>query len=448
VVSFRVNTAKIRVLNSTGHALEKIQLSLIWPNTDTLEPDDSTFQTSRLTTTADLKFAYDFNRDEFELLFQVQLAPLSLTKFVIRLHAESTLDAHIPDVTFYHASHQADKVESISSGILDTLSEQMKPIASTRIKFDTLAADKSIRVRSGKYVAEFSQKTGHLKGIVNSETKRQTKSEIKFVKYGTTAKQEKSGAYLFLPDGPAKDVDYASFLRWIRVERNGKLRSRVCIDLTLLIHCVEMYPTVEAAKRSSMPILSVWNVVDLRQTHNYELAMHVTADIENYGEFYTDLNGFQYTKRKNYEKLSIQGNVYPMPSGAFIQDSRSRMSVLTGQPLGVASQDKSSLQVFLDRRLDQDDNRGMEQAMNDNVVVTSRFVVMFEEIDGGRFEEAKVARSYPSLMAQVVSFGLISPVVKLVVGEEAAGLNGLADVRLGSGKKYPCDLRMGRFIIL
>jgi len=87
----------------------------------------------------------------------------------------------------------------------------------------------------------------------------------------------------------------------------------------------------------------------------------------------------------------------------------------------------------------------MEQAMNDNVVVTSRFVVMFEEVDGGRFEEAKVARSYPSLMAQVVSFGLISPVVKLVVGEEAAGLNGLADVGLGSGKKYPCDLRMGRF---
>lgn len=98
-------------------------------------------------------------------------------------------------------------------------------------------------------------------------------------------------------------------------------------------------------------------MVDLRRSHNLELAMHISTDIKNEGYVHTDLNGFQYIKRKNYDKLKIQGNVYPMPSGAFIQDTNKRLNILTGQPLGVASLDPSSIQVFLDRRLDQDDNR-------------------------------------------------------------------------------------------
>jgi len=120
------------------------------------------------------------------------------------------------------------------------------------------------------------------------------------------------------------------------------------------------------------------------------------------------------------------------------------MSVLTSQPLGVASQDKTSLQVFLDRRLDQDDNRGMEQAMNDNVMVSSRFVILFEEIDSGRFESGDVAKGYPSLMAQMISFGLISPVAKLIVSEKIEESIELSEASLSNGKKYPCDLRMGR----
>ena len=103
-------------------------------------------------------------------------------------------------------------------------------------------------------------------------------------------------------------------------------------------------------------------------------------------DFYTDLNGFQYIKRHTHSKLTIQGNVYPMPTGAFIQDETvsssssssssnlMRVNLLSAQPLGAASLQTSSLQVFLDRRLDQDDNRGMEQAMNDNIVTSTKFL--------------------------------------------------------------------------
>ena len=177
-----------------------------------------------------------------------------------------------------------------------------------KISFDKIE-DKEIKIDSGEHEVYFSQKSGFLKKILNRETKTETKSEIKFIKYGTTSAREKSGAYLFLPDGAASDFNYKSFIRWIRVEKNGKLRNRVCINLTILLHCVELYPTVDVASSFKTPLINIWNVVNLREMHNFEFAMQITSDIKNNDTFFTDLNGYQYTKRKNYEKLTIQGNI-------------------------------------------------------------------------------------------------------------------------------------------
>ncbi len=41
-------------------------------------------------------------------------------------------------------------------------------------------------------------------------------------------------------------------------------------------------------------------------------------------------------RRKTYEKIPLQGNVYPMPSMAYIEDNSTRLTILAGQPSGVA----------------------------------------------------------------------------------------------------------------
>lgn len=41
-------------------------------------------------------------------------------------------------------------------------------------------------------------------------------------------------------------------------------------------------------------------------------------------------------QRKTYEKLPIQGNVYPMASMAYIEDDSMRLTILSGQPSGIA----------------------------------------------------------------------------------------------------------------
>lgn len=72
--------------------------------------------------------------------------------------------------------------------------------------------------------------------------------------------------------------------------------------------------------------------------------MRFRTSIDNEGNvFYTDLNGFQLIRRRTYSKLPLQGNFYPMPSTAMLQDIKRRFTVLSAQPLGVAALKKGLL---------------------------------------------------------------------------------------------------------
>jgi len=42
-------------------------------------------------------------------------------------------------------------------------------------------------------------------------------------------------------------------------------------------------------------------------------------------------------RRKTYDKLPLHANFYPVTTQAYLQDSRVRLTLLTGQSLGVAS---------------------------------------------------------------------------------------------------------------
>lgn len=43
-------------------------------------------------------------------------------------------------------------------------------------------------------------------------------------------------------------------------------------------------------------IIELQNLVDIRNEHNFEIAMKLSTSIKNQETFYTDLNGFQVCK--------------------------------------------------------------------------------------------------------------------------------------------------------
>lgn len=101
--------------------------------------------------------------------------------------------------------------------------------------------------------------------------------------------QDKSGAYLFLPDGEAEVINVKSPVILVF---NGPVMSKVLVQLPNLWHMVMIYNTPGPDGLG----VEIQNRVDISTVNtNYELSMQISSNIKNKDVFYTDLNGFQVT---------------------------------------------------------------------------------------------------------------------------------------------------------
>jgi len=177
----------------------------------------------------------------------------------------------------------------------------------------------------------------------------------RFYTYSTRRGQSMSGAYLFLPDGTARVMATGSN-HYVRVIQ-GSIRSQVVVHMPQVVHQVTVHhsPGVDGVG------LQMDNLVNLSDQNNMEVAMRFETNLQSGQAFYTDLNGLQMTRRERFDKLPLQAHFYPMPTMAYIEDNTARLTLASGQPLGVASLKSGQLEVMLDRRLNQDDNRGLGQ---------------------------------------------------------------------------------------
>ena len=112
---------------------------------------------------------------------------------------------------------------------------------------------------------------------------------------------------------------------------------------------------------------------------NEEWFVRLETGVRNQGVFHTDLNGFNFDTHVFRKDRPIQAQVYPMPTLACIEDGRTRFTVLSEHAQGVASLSDGTIDVWLDRRLGQDDERGVGQGVEDNVRVRTTLRVVVEE---------------------------------------------------------------------
>ncbi|CAI9573351.1 unnamed protein product, partial [Staurois parvus] len=176
-----------------------------------------------------------------------------------------------------------------------------------------------------------------------------------------------------------------------------------------ITHTVRLY-NVEGFEGQSPEIT---NILDIRGESNREIAMRISSDINSQNRFYSDLNGYQIQPRQTLNKLPLQANVYPMSTMAYIQDIFNRLTLHAAQPLGIASLRNGQLEVFMDRRLMQDDNRGLGQGLQDNKITFNLFRLLLEQRTGIHEGEDKRAVSYPSLLSHITSTTLNQPVISM-----------------------------------
>ncbi|XP_023375070.1 epididymis-specific alpha-mannosidase isoform X1 [Otolemur garnettii] len=106
---------------------------------------------------------------------------------------------------------------------------------------------------------------------------------------------------------------------------------------------------------------------------NREAVLRTSTDLDSQQVLYTDNNGYQMQRRpyRAYTNNSIARNYYPMVQSAFIEDSRSRLVLLSERAHGISSQGNGQVEVMLHRRLwnNLDWNLGYNLTLNDTSVV-------------------------------------------------------------------------------
>ncbi len=237
-----------------------------------------------------------------------------------------------------------------------------------------------IKLENQKMQFLFDGDSGFLKLVKKKNTDKPFKMTINFGAYRSVP--FKSGAYLFKPETSEKDI-LESYREKTVVIVSGALTSEVSVNYgQLLTHTVRIFNTNTFIDNNFF----VENDIDFGMSYkntNTEMFMRFSTDIENgkLPKFYSDLNGFQWMPRVKVQKIGIEGNYYPITTGAFIQDEKHRLTLTTNHAQGAAALEVGQLEVMLDRRTLSDDNRGLGEGVVDSRLTRHQFWVSIEQFD-------------------------------------------------------------------
>uniref|UniRef100_F1KS77 Alpha-mannosidase n=1 Tax=Ascaris suum TaxID=6253 RepID=F1KS77_ASCSU len=347
-----------------------------------------------------------FEKDKYELCFMANVPPFGLEKYRLSIS---------------------------TSGAAKVVVKSRETISST--DFETVLISGPYFQLDNEFLeAKFDAETGLLQSVTPSEGS-EVIVNMSYVEYGVRGKNpgrfeggdDLSGAYLFLPDGPARSLLSRNAYQYVVLE--GSMLKKVFVigpEKAKLEHTATIY--------SGAAFVQLQNDVDIRETYNFEVAMRLITSVKSGDTFFTDLNGYQVIRRKRFAKLPLQAHFYPMPSAAFIEDDSNRVSLLSAQALGVANLEAGWLEVMLDRRLNQDDGRGLFQDVTDNKRTSSIFRLMVEPLESAvHFDSLTTA--FHSMAAHYASLRLHYPIMVMLSATD----KGLSSSFSGMDGALPCD---------
>ncbi|GFR83293.1 alpha-mannosidase [Elysia marginata] len=293
----------------------------------------------------------------YDIIFFADVPPLSMRTYQV---VESSDKAEFSTITVY------GKKLSTKDFV-----PEFQPVKSTK---------PVIEIENSLLKATFSACTGTLQSVLRQTDQAVYQTEIKMMTYGTGSWsnpfRDSSGAYIFMPRGPAQEVEslYPSI-----VVIHGPVASTVMAKLPGVRHAATLYNTDGPMGAG----IHIENLADLSSEtwNNHELVMRLETNVyPQESDWCVDLNGYQMHRKKWRSKFLIQGNYHPMTSMVYIEDEQlSRITLITSHSHGASTQSPGWLEVILDRRLMQDDWRGLNEGVKDNVVSPSNFILLVEK---------------------------------------------------------------------
>ncbi|CAH8860380.1 unnamed protein product [Trichobilharzia szidati] len=347
-------------------------------------------------------------------LSPVKLFPLSFSCIELKLLSE-------PTVLLSSLS------SSSSSGPIEPVKPQLVPVIESG-KLPTMTNSQSLSIENAYIQLEFDPKTGYLQKMFNKLTQQSMDIKINFVQYKTPSNSESnSGPYLFISDGIANPMPQPKSYSYIK----GDLVDTVTVYTKFVEHTVRLYKSPDIQSQ----FIEIENIVDIRVDTPTDIDLFMTIETNLLNEdrvFYTDSNCFQFIERKYYDKIPLQGNIYPIACGAYIEHAehqvnneqttmrKKRMNIFTSHSTGVVSPKIGQLNIWLDRRSSRDDSRGIASNLHGDWIVQSKLYLFTEEITTSLDNnEASKQTTIPSLtlFAQQILNYISQPAHKFLVND-------------------------------
>uniref|UniRef100_A0A915N495 Alpha-mannosidase n=1 Tax=Meloidogyne javanica TaxID=6303 RepID=A0A915N495_MELJA len=360
-------------------------------------------------------------KDKYSLCFEVELPPFGL--ITLNVLESENVENKVKLQTF------KTNIESILfelTSIKENQQQQQLYLSNNYIK------------------AFFDPITGYLKSIKDNNGE-ELDIFLSFVRYGARGKNPArtdggdslSGAYLFLPDGPAVELE-SNKNQFVIVK--GIVREYIFVngppDFGINHQLILDKNSKTFTLLNHVNMESSWLSKSYKSSKNFELAMKLKIPSIKQDNFYTDLNGFQMIRRRKQNNLPLQAHFYPMPGSAFIENSNDiRVSLYGRQALGVASLELGEIQVMLDRRLLQDDDLGLGQAVDDNIRAESQFLLNIERFIGTRSVSNDTV-GFHSLLGEYASLKLLYPPIILFGQKTSLPTNSFSGLK----NPFPCDI--------
>ncbi|XP_069925663.1 epididymis-specific alpha-mannosidase isoform X3 [Oryctolagus cuniculus] len=202
--------------------------------------------------------------------------------------------------------------------------------------------------------------TGLMNSVRESHGNRTVRLVQEFLEYhvnGDVRKGPISDNYMFAPSAAAVPAWEAVELEVVAGNLSTEIRQYFYRNATAREHAYAIHsrlahvPPGGAGELLCRRVEQEYRVGPLEL--NREAVLRTSTDLNSRRVLYTDSNGYQMQRRPHraHVRNAIARNYYPMAQSAFIQDSGSRLVLLSERAHGVASLGNGQVEVMLHRRL-------------------------------------------------------------------------------------------------
>lgn len=322
----------------------------------------------------------------FEVVFMADLPPL----------------ATLPFVLFNQKSHPVTGYAARLS-VFNSKTLVAPPETHFKLEKPQEEWEDPVVIQNEKIRVRVDPMSGNLLDIEDKATGNKTVINLHMSVY----RSQGSGAYIFFPKSGTDPL--ISGIPTIRVVEGPILTELTVIFEPYIQQTFTLYhhPTLLSTG------VHIRNDLNIQTLTDREVIMRMKTDLKlKSPEFFSDQNGYQFVRRRTNPNVQLEGNYYPLTSGAMLDDGVRRVSLLSAQPHGVASLEAGWLEVMLDRQLRYDDNRGLGEGIEDIKPTTSEFVLLVEtrtEVSQWQGEKSAAHYVFPSLLSLALADRLQQP---------------------------------------